>query len=112
MDAHPPPLLQPATMPKRRPITVEDLWAMERLGAPSLSPDGAQAVLPVTRYSMDDNKASNALWLLSTLGGQPRQLTQCGDKDGAPQFSPGATAWASPPGASSRAARTRPRSSM
>ena len=88
MDAHPPPLLQPATMPKRRPIAVEDLWAMERLGAPSLSPDGAQAVLPVTRYSMDDNKASTALWLLSTLGGQPRQLTQCGDKDGAPQFSP------------------------
>ncbi len=88
MDAHPPPLLQPATMPKRRPITVEDLWAMERLGAPSLSPDGAQAVLPVTHYSMDDNKASTALWLLSTLGGQPRQLTQCGDKDGAPQFGP------------------------
>ena len=78
MDAHPPPLLQPATMPKRRPIAVEDLWAMERLGAPSLSPDGAQAVLPVTRYSMDDNKASTALWLLSTLGGQPRALTSCG----------------------------------
>jgi dipeptidyl aminopeptidase/acylaminoacyl peptidase len=75
-------------MSKRRPITVEDLWAMERLGAPSLSPDGAQAVLQVSRYSMDDNSASSALWLLSTLGGQPRQLTQCGDKDGAPQFSP------------------------
>ena len=35
-------LLQPATMPKRRPITVEDLWAIERLGPPSLSPDGRQ----------------------------------------------------------------------
>jgi len=75
-------------MPKRRPITVDDLWAMERLGTPSLSPDGTQAVLPVGRHSMDDNKASSALWLLPTLGGQPRQLTQCGDKDGAPQFSP------------------------
>lgn len=75
-------------MPKRRPITVEDLWAMERLGPPSLSPDGAQAVVSVSRHSMDDNKAASALWLLSTLGGQPRQLTQCGDKDGAPQFSP------------------------
>ncbi|MDH4389837.1 MAG: S9 family peptidase [Aquabacterium sp.] len=75
-------------MPKRRPITVDDLWAIERLGAPSLSPDGAQAVVSVSRHSMDDNKAASALWLLSTLGGQPRQLTQCGDKDGAPQFSP------------------------
>jgi dipeptidyl aminopeptidase/acylaminoacyl peptidase len=37
---------------------------------------------------MADNKSSSALWLLSTLGGEPRPLTQCGDKDGAPRWSP------------------------
>ncbi len=72
----------------KKTITVEDLWKLERLGAPSLSPDGAQVVASVTRHSMEDNKGSSTLWLLSTLGGKPRALTHCGDKDGHPRFSP------------------------
>ena len=67
---------------------VEALWQIERVGAPSLSPDGAQAVAAVTRYSMEKNKSSSSLWLLSTLGGEPRMLTSAGEKDGAPQWSP------------------------
>ncbi|MDE1928831.1 MAG: S9 family peptidase [Burkholderiales bacterium] len=73
---------------KKRPITVEDLWKIERLGSPSLSPDGAQLALALMRPSMEDNKSASSLWLLSTLGGAPRQLTHCGDKDGAPRWSP------------------------
>jgi dipeptidyl aminopeptidase/acylaminoacyl peptidase len=74
--------------PKKKPLTVEDLWKIERVGSPSLSPDGAQAVAAVTRYSMDDNKSASSLWLLSTLGGKARALTRCGDKDGQPRWSP------------------------
>ena len=69
-------------------ITVEDLWRIERPGAPSLSPDGAQVVTSLTSYQMAENKSQSSLWLLSTLGGRPRRLTQCGDKDGQPRFSP------------------------
>ncbi len=75
-------------MARKKNITVQDLWKIERLGAPSLSPDGAQAVASLSSFSMDDNKSRSALWLLSTLGGEPRALTQCGDKDGAPRWSP------------------------
>ena len=75
-------------MAAKKPITVDDLWQLERLGTPSLSPDGAQAVCAVTRYTMDDNKAASTLWLLSTLGGAPRPLTQAGDKDSQPRWSP------------------------
>ncbi|WP_348754334.1 S9 family peptidase [uncultured Aquincola sp.] len=67
---------------------IEALWKIERLGAPSLSPDGAQAVLPVTRFSMEDNNSRTVLWLLSTQGGKPRALTHGGDKDGQPRWSP------------------------
>ena len=42
----------------------------------------------VASFSMEDNKSTSALWLLSTLGGKPRALTHCGDKDGRPQWSP------------------------
>jgi dipeptidyl aminopeptidase/acylaminoacyl peptidase len=72
----------------KKNITVDELWKIERLGAPSLSPDGAQAVAALTRYSMADNKSASTLWLLSTLGGRPRALTHCGEKDGQPRFSP------------------------
>ncbi|MFY9511863.1 MAG: S9 family peptidase [Rubrivivax sp.] len=78
----------PSTKNKRQPVTVETLWQLERLGAPSLSPDGAQAVAALTRFSMADNKSSSSLLLLSTLGGAARALTQCGDKDGQPRWSP------------------------
>jgi dipeptidyl aminopeptidase/acylaminoacyl peptidase len=67
---------------------VDALWQLERVGAPSLSPDGAQAVASVARFSMEDNKASTGLWLFSTLGGEPRKLTSAGEKDGQPQWSP------------------------
>ncbi len=73
---------------KKKPLTIDTLWQIRRLGTPSLAPDGAQAVAVLTTYSMDDNKGRSALWLLSTLGGQPRALTACGEKDGQPRWSP------------------------
>jgi dipeptidyl aminopeptidase/acylaminoacyl peptidase len=76
------------TSTKSTPLTVDDLWALQRLGTPSLSPDGAQAVAALNSFSMEDNKSSSALWLLSTLGGAPRLLTTGGEKDGNPRWSP------------------------
>lgn len=73
---------------KKKPISVETLWQIQRIGALSLAPDGAQAVCSVGSYSMAENKGSSALWLLSTFGGGPRRLTQCGEKDGQPAWSP------------------------
>ena len=75
-------------MARKKPITVEDLWNIERLGAPSLAPDGAQAVAALTRFSMADNKGQSSLWLLSTRGVEARRLTSAGEKDGAPRWSP------------------------
>ena len=73
---------------KKRPLTVEELWQFERVGGISLSPDGAQAVCSVSRYSMEENDSHGSLWLLSTFGGAARPLTSCGDKDGQPAWSP------------------------
>ncbi len=71
-----------------RIITVEDLWRLARPAGLSLSPDGAEAVCSVTTYDMEANQGSASLWLLSTLGGEPRRLTQCGERDGEPVWSP------------------------
>ncbi len=73
---------------KSQRITAEDLWKVQRPSSPSLSPDGAQVCVAVTKYSMEENKGATHLWLLSTFGGAARELTQCGEKDGQPQWSP------------------------
>ena len=69
-------------------LTVDLLWKLQRIGAPSLSPDGAHVVCALTQPSMQDNRSRSALWLFSTHGSAPRQLTTCGDKDSQPRFSP------------------------
>ena len=73
---------------KKKPLTVDDLWRFERVGAIALAPDGAQAVCSLGTHSMQENKGQSALWLLSTFGGAPRRLTSCGEKDGEPAWSP------------------------
>jgi len=76
-------------MPKKtRAITAVDLWKIQRPSSPTLSPDGTQACVVLATYDMDENKGSTSLWLLSTFGGEPRELTRCGEKDGQPQWSP------------------------
>ena len=75
-------------MAKKKNLTIDTLWKLERAGAPSLAPDGAQAVCTLSSYSMQDNRSRSTLWLLSTLGGKARALTHCGDKDAQPQWSP------------------------
>jgi dipeptidyl aminopeptidase/acylaminoacyl peptidase len=56
------------------------MWALKRLGDPTLAPDGKFAVVPVTRFDIAENKGLTDLWLLPVAGGAARQLTS--DKAG------------------------------
>jgi len=69
-------------------LTAEALWQLDRLSGVAVSPDGSRAVCTVTSYDMADNRGRASLWLLSTLGGAPRRLTACGERDGQPAWSP------------------------
>ena len=73
---------------KKKRITVEDLWKLERPAQPTLSPDGAQACVSITSHDMQENRGLASLWLLSAFGGEPRRLTGAGEKDGEPRWSP------------------------
>ena len=46
----------------RRPMTVEDLWSLPRVGAPAPAPDGKTFIVPVTTYSLDTNRGTTQLW--------------------------------------------------
>ena len=52
----------------RRPMTVEDLWAFRRLGAPAASADGSVIVFPVTTYDMEQNEGKTRLYRMPESG--------------------------------------------
>jgi dipeptidyl aminopeptidase/acylaminoacyl peptidase len=79
----------PAQAAERRPLTAEDLWAMERVSSPALSPDGRWVVFSVTRYSVEENKGNGDLWLVPADGSAPpRRLTWNEGADGSAAWSP------------------------
>ena len=77
----------------KKPLDVDALWAIKRIGAPTLAPDGRYVCAPVTSYDMDKNEGVTELWLFPTGFGakpafaKPRKLT-AGDKDSDPRWSP------------------------
>jgi len=79
--------------PNKPPLTAEALWALKRIGVPTLSPDGRFACAAVTSYDMEKNEGATELWLFATgLGAatsrtKARRLT-AGEKDSDPQWSP------------------------
>jgi dipeptidyl aminopeptidase/acylaminoacyl peptidase len=77
---------------KRAPLTVEALWAIQRVGPPTLAPDGALACAAVTRYDMERNEGDTSLWLFPTQLAGPRRARvrklTAGDKDSEPVWSP------------------------
>ncbi len=71
-----------------RPMTVDDLWNIKRLGPPSVSPDGKWCVVEVTTYDTEKDDSTSDLWLLSTDGKEQKQLTSGTGKNSGPRWSP------------------------
>lgn len=61
---------------QKQPITHEAMWLMDRVGSPSLSPDGRLVVFSVTEPSYDKEKEVTDLWVVPSDGSaEPRRLT-------------------------------------
>ena len=72
----------------RRPMTVDDLFRCKRLSDPQISPDGKAVAYVVTTVDLAENRSSSAIWLASTEGGIPKQLTNATKNDKHPRWSP------------------------
>ena len=81
------PVAAAADQPKR-PITAQDLWAVKRVGAPALSPDGKWVAYSVQEWSIEKNKSTAALWLTDVASASSRRLTAGTGSDTAPAWSP------------------------
>ncbi|MCZ6681330.1 MAG: S9 family peptidase [Candidatus Poribacteria bacterium] len=70
----------------KRPITPADLFEIQEVSDPQLSPNGKWIVF-VMKQANSSNKNISNIYLVSTEGGEPRRLTN-GDSDSVPRWSP------------------------
>jgi len=71
-----------------RPITFDDLIAMERIGDPQVSPDGESIAFVVTKFNKEGNSANSNIYLVPVQGGEVRQLTAASGANHSPRWSP------------------------
>lgn len=71
----------------KHPITFDDMIKMHRVAEPQISPDGKWVAYTLARPDMDANRNASNIWMVSTAGGAPQQLTQSGH-DSSPVWSP------------------------
>ncbi|MCA0948733.1 prolyl oligopeptidase family serine peptidase [Shewanella chilikensis] len=71
-----------------KPLSVELLWQLKRIGSPVVSPGGEHIIAPVTEYDVKADKGSTQLWYFDADGKHQRPLTAAGLKVSNPVFSP------------------------
>ena len=68
------------------PFTVHDLVAMDRVGDPQPSPDGAMVAFVVTTMDLEANRGGRNLWLAATDGSVVHRLTTHAKSDWSPRW--------------------------
>ncbi len=81
-------ILASASAQTRRPLEVGDLFAIQRISEPAVSPDGKWVVYTLTTPNVEENKNLTDLWIVSTAGGAPRQMTTDAAADRRATWSP------------------------
>ncbi len=76
-----------AQTPAKHPLTFDDLMKLHRISVPEVSPDGKWVAYGISTPDMETNRSVNNVWIVSTSGSDPIQLTQSG-KDSSPAWSP------------------------
>ena len=72
-----------------RPVTHEEVWLMNRLGTPVVSPDGKKAVVSMTEPSYKADETVSDLWLLDVSGEtDPLRLTSSSEGESDVVWSP------------------------
>ncbi|MCK4763158.1 MAG: S9 family peptidase [Candidatus Aminicenantes bacterium] len=73
------------------PMKPADLYKIRKVSDPRLAPDGTQIAYTVSVPSLKENKHNSDIYLISTAGGKPEQLTARPGRDSSPRWSPDGT---------------------
>jgi len=73
----------------KRPITIDDLWNMKRIGSFDVSPDGRQLLFELTTYNMEINKGNKDIYLIDSDGKNLKAVKSSEKNESEPKFVPG-----------------------
>ena len=79
---------QAALAQERRAITVDDLFELENVGTPVVSPEGDWVAYTVSRTSLEDERSYTRIYMAPIAGGDPVPLTRDKQSAGSPAWSP------------------------
>ena len=72
----------------KRPLTIDDLLKVRRVGDPQLSPDGKWIAYQISDPDKAANRSRTQIYLVATAGGEPVQLTTGDTSASTPRWSP------------------------
>jgi len=75
----------------KRPMTVDDLLKVRRVGDPQLSPDGRFVAYQISDPDKAANRSRTQIYLIPVEGGEPVQLTSGDTSASSPRWSPDGT---------------------
>ncbi|MFO7525430.1 MAG: S9 family peptidase, partial [Ignavibacteriaceae bacterium] len=73
---------------QKRAISVDDLWAMKRIGSYDISPDGKTIAFAITSYTFEENKGNTDIYLINSDGSNLRPFKRSDKNETEPKFSP------------------------
>jgi dipeptidyl aminopeptidase/acylaminoacyl peptidase len=71
-----------------RVLTVDDLFRIQRVSDPRVSPDGRWVAYVVSTPDLAADKSTSRIWMVATAGGAPIPLTTKGSSASSPRWSP------------------------
>ena len=72
----------------KRAISVDDLWAVKRIGTYDVSPDGKTLAYTLTTYTFEENKGNTDIYLIDADGKNLRPLKNSYKNEIEPKFAP------------------------
>lgn len=72
----------------KRPFTIDDIFKIQNVGDPQLSPDGNWVAYVVSKTDAKADKSSSDIWLVSYDGKITRQVTYSTESESSPRWSP------------------------
>ena len=88
------PAPAPAPAQDLRTLTIDDMFAIQRVGDPQISPDGEWVAYTVSKTDFDKGRSETRVWMISTDGGggggggEAVPMTGTGSSASLPRWSP------------------------
>jgi len=81
-------MLTQGPAPATRTLTVDDLFRIQRVSNPQVSPDGQWVAYVIASPDLAADKSTSRIWMVATAGGDPIPLTAKGSSASSPRWSP------------------------